>query len=138
MLGCAESGDEIALAVLRQQGEELAYLVRLVIRRCGLRQPRMIGPLLSLLPAASWKMFARCVMLLSKPCSASFLTSRHLIEAWIPLMEHCGGHEPEVFPKIPGELFLLGKDLRIPRRRQTFPRESIHTEISHCATLRSR
>ena len=30
---CAEQGDEIALAVLRQQGEELAYLVRLVIRR---------------------------------------------------------------------------------------------------------
>jgi glucosamine kinase len=30
---CAELGDEIALAVLRQQGEELAYLVRLVIRR---------------------------------------------------------------------------------------------------------
>jgi glucosamine kinase len=30
---CAEQGDEIALEVLRQQGEELAYLVRLVIRR---------------------------------------------------------------------------------------------------------
>jgi glucosamine kinase len=30
---CAELGDETALAVLRQQGEELAYLVRLVIRR---------------------------------------------------------------------------------------------------------
>jgi N-acetylglucosamine kinase-like BadF-type ATPase len=30
---CAEQGDEIALAVLQQQGEELAYLVRLVIRR---------------------------------------------------------------------------------------------------------
>ena len=30
---CAELGDEIALAVLRQQAEELAYLVRLVIRR---------------------------------------------------------------------------------------------------------
>ncbi len=35
---CAELGDEMALAVLRQQGEELAYLVRLVIRR--LRRPR--------------------------------------------------------------------------------------------------
>lgn len=33
---CAERGDEIALAVLRQQGEELAYLVRLVIRRLRL------------------------------------------------------------------------------------------------------
>jgi glucosamine kinase len=33
VMNCAESGDEIALAVLRQQGEELAYLVRLVIRR---------------------------------------------------------------------------------------------------------
>ena len=33
VLNCAEMGDEIALAVLRQQGEELAYLVRLVIRR---------------------------------------------------------------------------------------------------------
>lgn len=33
---CAESGDETALAVLRQQGEELAYLVRLVIRRLRL------------------------------------------------------------------------------------------------------
>jgi glucosamine kinase len=30
---CAEQGDEIALAVLRHQGEELAYLVRLVFRR---------------------------------------------------------------------------------------------------------
>lgn len=30
---CAELGDETALAVLRQQGEELAHLVRLVIRR---------------------------------------------------------------------------------------------------------
>jgi glucosamine kinase len=33
IMSCAELGDEIALAVLRQQGEELAYLVRLVIRR---------------------------------------------------------------------------------------------------------
>jgi N-acetylglucosamine kinase-like BadF-type ATPase len=33
---CAERGDETALAVLRQQGEELAYLVRLVIRRLRL------------------------------------------------------------------------------------------------------
>jgi glucosamine kinase len=33
VMQCAELGDEIALAVLRQQGEELAYLVRLVIRR---------------------------------------------------------------------------------------------------------
>jgi glucosamine kinase len=33
---CAEHGDETALAVLRQQGEELAYLVRLVIRRLRL------------------------------------------------------------------------------------------------------
>ena len=33
VMSCAELGDEIALAVLRQQGEELAYLVRLVIRR---------------------------------------------------------------------------------------------------------
>jgi N-acetylglucosamine kinase-like BadF-type ATPase len=33
---CAEVGDEIALAVLRQQGEELASLVRLVIRRLRL------------------------------------------------------------------------------------------------------
>jgi glucosamine kinase len=30
---CAELGDETAFAVLRHQGEELAYLVRLVIRR---------------------------------------------------------------------------------------------------------
>jgi glucosamine kinase len=30
---CAEAGDEIALSVLRKQGEDLAYLVRLVIRR---------------------------------------------------------------------------------------------------------
>jgi N-acetylglucosamine kinase-like BadF-type ATPase len=33
---CAELGDETALAVLRQQAEELAYLVRLVIRRLRL------------------------------------------------------------------------------------------------------
>lgn len=33
---CAEQGDETALGVLRQQGEELAYLVRLVIRRLRL------------------------------------------------------------------------------------------------------
>jgi glucosamine kinase len=30
---CTELGDETALTVLRQQGDELAYLVRLVIRR---------------------------------------------------------------------------------------------------------
>jgi N-acetylglucosamine kinase-like BadF-type ATPase len=33
VVGCAEQKDEVALSVLRQQGEELAYLVRLVIRR---------------------------------------------------------------------------------------------------------
>ncbi len=33
VLNCAELGDEIALSVLRKQGEDLAYLVRLVIRR---------------------------------------------------------------------------------------------------------
>jgi glucosamine kinase len=33
VLGCAEQGDAIALDVLRKQGEDLAYLVRLVIRR---------------------------------------------------------------------------------------------------------
>jgi glucosamine kinase len=33
---CAGQGDETAAAVLRQQGEELAYLVRLVIRRLRL------------------------------------------------------------------------------------------------------
>jgi glucosamine kinase len=33
VLSCAELGDEIALNVLRKQGEDLAYLVRLVIRR---------------------------------------------------------------------------------------------------------
>jgi glucosamine kinase len=33
VLRCAEQGDETAMAVLREQGEELAYLVRLVIRR---------------------------------------------------------------------------------------------------------
>jgi glucosamine kinase len=33
VMNCAELGDEIALGVLRQQGQELAYLVRLVIRR---------------------------------------------------------------------------------------------------------
>jgi glucosamine kinase len=36
VVGCAELKDEIALEVLRQQGEELAYLVRLVIRRLRL------------------------------------------------------------------------------------------------------
>jgi glucosamine kinase len=33
VLSCADMGDEVALAVLRKQGEDLAYLVRLVIRR---------------------------------------------------------------------------------------------------------
>jgi glucosamine kinase len=33
VLQCAQLGDEIALAVLRGQGEQLGYLVRLVIRR---------------------------------------------------------------------------------------------------------
>src|SRR5271165_862663 len=33
VLNCAELADEIALAVLRKQGDDLAYLVRLVIRR---------------------------------------------------------------------------------------------------------
>ena len=32
-LQCAEAGDEIARAVLRHEGEDLAYLVRLLIRR---------------------------------------------------------------------------------------------------------
>jgi glucosamine kinase len=36
VLRCAQLGDELALAVLQQQGEELAYLVRLVIRRLRL------------------------------------------------------------------------------------------------------
>jgi glucosamine kinase len=44
---CAEVGDEIALAVLRQQGEELAYLVRLVIRRLRLasNEPEWTPPI---------------------------------------------------------------------------------------------
>jgi glucosamine kinase len=44
---CAELGDEIALAVLRQQGEELAYLVRLVIRRLRLasNEPEWTPPI---------------------------------------------------------------------------------------------
>jgi N-acetylglucosamine kinase-like BadF-type ATPase len=33
VLRCAEQGDETALTVLQQQGEELAYLARLIIRR---------------------------------------------------------------------------------------------------------
>jgi N-acetylglucosamine kinase-like BadF-type ATPase len=33
VLSCEEQGDEIASALLRKQGEDLAYLVRLVIRR---------------------------------------------------------------------------------------------------------
>lgn len=33
VLSCAEQGDQIASALLRKQGEDLAYLVRLVIRR---------------------------------------------------------------------------------------------------------
>jgi N-acetylglucosamine kinase-like BadF-type ATPase len=33
VLSCAEQGDEIASALLRKQGEDLGYLVRLVIRR---------------------------------------------------------------------------------------------------------
>ena len=63
VLRCAELGDETALAVLRQQGEELAYLVRLVIRR--LRRPRTSpnGRRPSPIPVASWKMSPRFVML---------------------------------------------------------------------------
>jgi glucosamine kinase len=33
VLQCAQAGDAIASTLLREQGEELAYLVRLVIRR---------------------------------------------------------------------------------------------------------
>jgi len=33
VLSCADQGDEIASALLRKQGDDLAYLVRLVIRR---------------------------------------------------------------------------------------------------------
>jgi N-acetylglucosamine kinase-like BadF-type ATPase len=33
VLRCAEQGDEVARSVLREQGEELAYLVRLIMRR---------------------------------------------------------------------------------------------------------
>jgi len=36
VLQCAEAGDEVASTILRQQGEELAYLVRLVLRRLRL------------------------------------------------------------------------------------------------------
>jgi glucosamine kinase len=32
-LSCADQGDEVASALLRKQAEDLAYLVRLVIRR---------------------------------------------------------------------------------------------------------
>jgi glucosamine kinase len=44
---CAELGDEIALAVLRQQGEELAYLIQLVIRRLRLhsKEPEWTPPM---------------------------------------------------------------------------------------------
>jgi glucosamine kinase len=44
---CAELGDEIALAVLRQQGEELAYLIQLVIRRLRLHsnEPEWTPPM---------------------------------------------------------------------------------------------
>ena len=44
---CAELGDEIALGVLRQQGEELAYLIRLVIRRLRLasNEPEWTPPM---------------------------------------------------------------------------------------------
>ncbi len=44
---CAELGDEIALAVLRQQGEELAYLIQLVIRRLRLHsnEPEWTPPI---------------------------------------------------------------------------------------------
>jgi N-acetylglucosamine kinase-like BadF-type ATPase len=40
VLQCAELGDETALTVLRQQGDELAYLVRLVIRRLRRASPK--------------------------------------------------------------------------------------------------
>ena len=33
VLGCAHSGDAVAMRVLRREGEELAYLVRLLVRR---------------------------------------------------------------------------------------------------------
>jgi glucosamine kinase len=47
VLRCAQLGDEIALTVLRQQGEELAYLVRLVIRRLRLaaNEPEWTPPI---------------------------------------------------------------------------------------------
>jgi glucosamine kinase len=47
VLRCAQLGDEIALAVLQQQGEELAYLVRLVIRRLRLaaNEPEWTPPI---------------------------------------------------------------------------------------------
>jgi glucosamine kinase len=46
-VGCAELKDEVALAVLGQQGEELAYLVRLVIRRLRLaaNEPEWTPPI---------------------------------------------------------------------------------------------
>jgi glucosamine kinase len=47
VLRCAQLGDEVALTVLRQQGEELAYLVRLVIRRLRLaaNEPEWTPPI---------------------------------------------------------------------------------------------
>jgi glucosamine kinase len=47
VLRCAQLGDALALTVLRQQGEELAYLVRLVIRRLRLaaNEPEWTPPI---------------------------------------------------------------------------------------------
>ena len=44
---CAEEGDEVAATVLRQQGQELAYLVRLVFRRlvAAAQEPAWTPPL---------------------------------------------------------------------------------------------
>ncbi len=47
VLRCAEQGDEVAKAVLRSEGEELGYLVRLVLRRlrAGSPDPAWVPPL---------------------------------------------------------------------------------------------
>jgi glucosamine kinase len=54
VLRCAEAGDAVAAAVLQREGEELGYLVRLVVRRLQKASASLGGSKLQALPALAF------------------------------------------------------------------------------------
>ncbi len=100
VLNCAELGDEIALAVLRKQGDDLAYLVRLVIRRLrrasnerGWTPPiAFAGSILENVPPVRDALIAAV--------QREFPGVRAPEKGSIPSTARCGGHGPAAFHKL--------------------------------------